>query len=292
MANAIFLGVSATWDTAGNWSTGAAPVDTNDIIIAQSSQDLTTNLDQRSVADIDPNSLRIYGTYTGSIGTVSTALKLDDVAVDCRVDVNGGANQILNLDLDSCPLAIVTRTGPNPYACYFSAGTITNLWVGSGVVRIGASATVTKLMLYQEPNSPPPIVYIDTGATITDIYGSAGTIESTAGLATVHALGDLTLKQHGDSAGAITTLVVGERASVRLLGDGTPATGYTVGTLIMAGGRVNTTESGKIWTFTTTLAGAGGLYTKTSDVFTNAPQVTSAANVPAAATRVAVGSID
>jgi len=69
---ATSTGVDATacsgpnhWDSAGNWSTGAVPVDSDDVYIERSSVDIKYGLANTS---IDLTSLNIAQSYTGKIG--------------------------------------------------------------------------------------------------------------------------------------------------------------------------------------------------------------------------------
>ncbi len=56
---------SAWWDNADNWDTGTVPVNTDDVIIANSARSITEGLDQSAVT---LTSLKILQSFTGHIG--------------------------------------------------------------------------------------------------------------------------------------------------------------------------------------------------------------------------------
>lgn len=275
MAINIWQDTSETWTDVANWTLGAAPVDTNDIRIVSGSQSILYGLDQRTVADIDPASLYIGGAFVGSVGTESTALKLDDISGTLEIDVSGvNPQQILNLDIDSCPTAIIRNTGSHKYACYLSAtaaGYTTLYITGGQSIYIGA-ITIGTLVIVQEPGKPAPMVRIASGATITTLDISAGFVLSEAALATAKVRGSAVLHQVGSSTGNITTeLEVSGNGYALLGGD----TGFTVTQAsTYERGRIDSTRADLCkgaWTFTNARARGGGIFSKKYDIFTNAP---------------------
>ena len=73
MANKEWIGTDSgnegDWDTAANWSPSGVPIAADDVIIANSSQDILTGLDQSAIA---LNSITIDQSYTGVIGTLAS----------------------------------------------------------------------------------------------------------------------------------------------------------------------------------------------------------------------------
>lgn len=299
MAINYWQDVDTTWTNTANWSLVAAPVDTNDIRIIKGSKEIDTGLDQRTVADIDPASLLVGGSFVGSIGDETAALKLDDISGTLEVDVSGiNPQQILNFDVDSCPTAIVRNTGSHKYACYFSAtnaGYTTMYITGGQSIYIGA-ITIGTLVILNEPGKPVPVVRIASGAAITVIDASAGFIVSEAALVTAKIRGSAILHQIGNSTGNITTELEVSGNGYALLGG---TTGFTVTQASTYDrGRIDTVSRPDLgtapWTFTNARARGGGIFAKKIDVFSNAPieaggVVTGVSTVSVIATGVGVG---
>jgi hypothetical protein len=86
MATNIWLGGTTDWDTGTNWSLGAAPVDTNDVIFdGRTTSDLLLNVDD---GDIDLASLHIMESYTGNIGTATVPLEIE-ISGDLLIEGTG-----------------------------------------------------------------------------------------------------------------------------------------------------------------------------------------------------------
>ncbi len=64
-------GNDGNWTNTANWSLGAAPVNTNDIVINVGDRDITTNI---SATGITPNSLTVTPGFKYSIGTAGASL--------------------------------------------------------------------------------------------------------------------------------------------------------------------------------------------------------------------------
>lgn len=209
MADTFFLDTSNDIAAAANYSLAAAPVDTNSVYFLRgSTYDLTVNLDQRSVADIDLALLMFGGEFVKSVGdgTSSSKYMLDDVT-ELRVETRGPHAQIITLDLDSCPTSIVRGTGENPKALTLIDGSYADLYISSGHVTFGAGATITgNLHITQEPGKDPPVITFEAGCTVTSatIIADAGTIRSYTVLDHTLMLlsGNANLKQLGTTGGA------------------------------------------------------------------------------------------
>lgn len=275
MAINVWQDVNDTLDATANWSLGSAMADTNDARFLSGSKTIVNNLDQRSVADVDLASLLIGGAFVGSIGTETAAMKLDDISGTLEVDVSGiNPQQIINLDIDSCPTAIIRNTGSHKYACYLSAanaGYTTVYVTGGQSIYIGA-ITIGTLVVVREPGKPSPTIRLASGASITTIDAQDGLIISEAALATVKLRGTAQLHQIGSATGNITTeLEVSENAYALLGG----ITGFTVTLASTYGkGRIETNRPDLCsapWTFTNARARGGAIITKKIDIFSNAP---------------------
>lgn len=96
-------GFVGDWGEAANWSPSGVPVSTDDVILANSSQDVLSNLDQSAVA---LNSLTIDQSYTGLLApTQSQFLEIGAVICELgQVRATSGTqtgSKRLNLDLGS-----------------------------------------------------------------------------------------------------------------------------------------------------------------------------------------------
>lgn len=223
MADTFFLDTSNDIAAAANYSLAAAPVDTNSVYFLRGSAfNLSVNLDQRSVADIDLALLMFGGEFSSSVGdgTSSSKYMLDDVT-ELRVETKGPHAQIITLDLDSCPTSIVRGTGENPKALTLIDGSYADLYISSGHITFGAGATITgNLHITQEPGKDPPVITLEAGCTVTSatIIADAGTIHSYTALDHTLMLlsGTANLKQLGTTGGANISgaVLVANRARV------------------------------------------------------------------------------
>lgn len=222
MADNFHLNTSNDIAAGANYSLGTPPADTNSVyFLTGSSYDLTVNLDQRSVADVDLPLLVFGGDFSRSVGdgTVTNRYMLDDVT-ELRVETSGPYEQIITLDCDPCVTSIVRGTGENPKALTFADGSYTDLYISSGHVTFLAGATITgNLHITQEDGKPPPIIKFEAGCTVTGctIIADAGTLLSYTALdATLIVLGGATrLKQLGTTGGAnITAPIIAGKDSV------------------------------------------------------------------------------
>jgi len=262
--------------TAGNWTNGVPSDTTDEVRIAEGSVSLDTNLDIETSWGVGLKTLYIGGTFSGSIGSGGTAFTLDsmDAYPDGRltVDVDGGGSQIINLDIQSCPTAVILNCGSNTYACYLSGGTYTSLFaMGGQSIRIGAGATVTTLYVSNYKGKPSPQVYIESGATVTNAFLSGGSVTSHAALGTVRVSGTARLYMLGSSTGNITSLSCHGSSVTYLRG-----AGFTVTSCNMFDQAVidSNQESYRPWTVTNSAVLNGGQYfAKPTDVFTAAPQI-------------------
>lgn len=208
MADNYFQDVSNDIAGGTNWSLGSAPADTNSVFfLLGSTYDLTVNLDQRSVADVDLPLLVFGGTFYKSVGdgTGSSVYKLDDVT-ELQVNVAGPVTQVITLDIDGLTKGVIRGTGANPKALYLYDGTTANLFISSGNVTLGAGQTITGNIYLTQEGPTPPVLRIEAGCTLTNcnIYADAGVIDSLAELdcTLISLTGPVHLKQRGASGEA------------------------------------------------------------------------------------------
>lgn len=290
MANVYRTGTNVDWNNTGNWSTASVPADSDAIYIERGTTDLTTNLDQTG-GDVDPASLYIGGTFSGSIGDASTnSLKFDDFSGAIEIDCKGNPNQILNLWPDTVPTVRVLNTNSHPYSCYFRAGTITTLYVfGGQSIRLGASLTISgSLVVKPVPGLPNPQITIVEGCTISGtIVMEGGVVNNYAaiGASSIDITGDAIWNHIGEGAGNITNAVnVRGRAKAYFRGGG-----WTVGAIYTHDDAFadltpgNGDRSGP-YTVTNATAFGGVILNKRNDTYSNTP-VEAGGKIPNAATK-------
>ena len=127
------------WQTAGNWSLGAAPVSNDDVIVAYGSQNITSGL---SNAAVDLNSLTI--TFAGSIGTASTPLTIAVSGTSGATLRYAGSGSYCKITAGTNGIdrAIIAPKGNGTF--YASGGTYAILEAGKNGI-IEADAVITTL---------------------------------------------------------------------------------------------------------------------------------------------------
>lgn len=194
MANNIWLDASTDWNSASNWSLGAAPVTGDAVYIESGSKVVVTNLDQNAVTLA---SLNIAKNFVGSIGvstaSTNTPLKIGATVVNIGyikgVSSPAGA-ALLNLNLhtaastvriyDSASAASDTTAAP---IRIIANNASTNIHITGGSVEIAGRAgeTATIGTLTQSQSSAKSSVVVGniaasggvTATTITINDGSA-----------------------------------------------------------------------------------------------------------------------
>ena len=283
MATKLWVGTDSgnegDYATADNWSPSGVPVAADDVIIANSSQDITAGLDQSAVV---LNSITIDLSYTGLVGTVtvfleiaaatavigqrrsttgtfsgSKRLNLDfGTTTACQITINGTSST--NLDQNRQPLrirAINAGTDLHLFAGSVAvsddsdnSSTLGDISVNAGTVNVGASVTLTNLT---------------TSGGITNIDSSIAGIATIKG-GTVNAYDSI-------SASTIATLTISDSGIVNHFATG------TITTLNMTGGTVDLTKTQQAKTVTTVNLGEGAtLVTDSGTVtFTNDIAITA-----------------
>lgn len=212
MATDIFLGTSVDWEAAGNWSLGAAPVDTNDVIIENSSQSVTTNLDQPT---IDANTLKIKANYTGSIGVTAAGTYLEMTSATTTIgEGDGNGSPLLMLNHGTVQTAVtVYKTGT---ATDSTLGALQ--WIGTNAANVvtvqrghvgiamrgGAVATVATLNVgYMSSQAGDSKVWCGSGTTLTTINQTGGELVLRSNAVTLNIYGG---KTYLNDAMTVTTV--------------------------------------------------------------------------------------
>lgn len=96
------------WDTAENWSDGTVPVDGDNVIIANISQNICYGMSEN---DINLGYLRIEQTYTGKIGLPSFKFCTTADGETFNTTVPEYREQYLDIDFDTCDIGQHFGTG-------------------------------------------------------------------------------------------------------------------------------------------------------------------------------------
>jgi hypothetical protein len=178
------LGNEGKWNTTANWDVASVPEDADDVYLTNSSQDVTTDLNQST---IEPASLWITKSYTGKIAAATTYLQIGPVV--CNIGTadasgNGVGSGRINLNFGSDPVTVnvystntaATDAGMQPVRLIGSNITAVNVYSGNVCIApvFSETATVTTVnVLGQNAN-----VYLGVGVTATNINVAAGTLTS------------------------------------------------------------------------------------------------------------------
>ena len=210
------------WSTAGNWSTGAVPVDGDDVHFEHSSIDVLYGLNQSGV---QLASLRIGQSYTGKIGLPRTSdagyieyraayLAIGAAVIHIGDGVGAGSSRI-KLDTGADQTALHIHDAGSPAESDLEsvlwkgthADNVINLSKGSLGVAVLPSETATIATLnlgYRDNVIGDATARLGSGVTLTTINKSGGALEINSNLTTLTQTdGETTI-----AAGAVTTLNV------------------------------------------------------------------------------------
>ena len=279
------------WSTAANWSGGAVPVNSDDVILADSSVSVLWGLDQSSVA---LGSLTIRQSYTGRVGLprssfATSALNTDSSKTEYRGtylqigttalavgqhfgpgSATGSGRIKLDLGATACTATIFdtasnSTDAPLPAVRLKANSASTDIYVRAAPGGVGVAAdvpdetsTIRKMSVVGTPSSIR--VQVGAGTTITtyEQQGGNNVLQSAGAVATVSASGG-TLATEG--AFAVTTL--NARG-----GTVYPNSTGTVTTMNVDGGTVDLTASNVARTVTTLNRNSSGVVVYDPDVVT------------------------
>ncbi len=307
MATRVWIGTDSgnegDWATDANWSGASVPVDLDDVVFENSSQDLTSGFNQIA---IELTSLRIDKSYTGIFGTTTTPAYLIigastvDIGYHYGPGTPAGSGQIL-LNLEDTtdgvtPSTIIVHDTGQPTSATLPACRIlhneanTTIEVRKGSVgiasEVGESSTVGSVNVrYVSQKTTDANVVIgnpDTaaGITLTTLEQIAGkvTLFPTATVTTVTVLDGTLLS---DGADIITTMnVKGGTVTSNSTGN--------ITNLNVTGGHVDFTKSDAARTVATPLLDYPGRMSFDTDVITLTNEIKPANGGPVtySATRV------
>lgn len=196
MAERIWTGATDTaWNTAGNWSGSAVPVD-GDVVIFQGTptNNLTTAL---AATGVSLNRLAVMPSFTGQIGNSS--------AGHLEVNVNNGTNPRLVVGGTAASKVYINGSVSSALIetestdCSFDGGTYTICTINKGTVTLKGGTTITTLYVgYTSTVASDVALTIEASVTLgnifqyggaisclsafTALYQSAGTFTQTAGV--------------------------------------------------------------------------------------------------------------
>lgn len=262
MATKLWNSTSSTdWGTAGNWSPSGVPATGDTVILANSSVNIDTTLNQSAVTLA---ALYIYQSYTGAIGT-SAGVALQVGATLCRIGdpansatTPGGAGRII-LDFGSVQTTcIIVNTSSASTDAAFAPVSLKGTHASNKLIVYGGrvesanrlptdAATWAEVDVQAQAGVSAPMVYLASGCTLTALNQSAGTLTiNSAATTIVQSAGTLTTQ----GSGAITTVTAGGTANLN--STGTITTANAIG-----GGTANFSGDSQAKTVTTLKAYAG-----------------------------------
>lgn len=173
------VGNEGNWGIAANW-VGGVPVNGSEIFFRNSSQSVTGGLNQSTV---HPGSMQTARTYTGSIGSSGSPLKLDYIADQLFYEGQGSEAWFEFVNATTETPVKVADTGPGANALHLdaAAGGITPEFL-KGVITIDTGATV-KTMRIGYVTSPASDVGLTIKGSVTlgPIYQHGGEVTSESG---------------------------------------------------------------------------------------------------------------
>jgi hypothetical protein len=262
-------GNAGDWGTAANWSGFTVPISGDDVIIANSSQDITGTLDQSAVA---LTSLTIDQSYTGLIGSAQADF-LEIGTASAIIGQKRGStgtytgSKRLNLDFGTTTAAQIKvyntasrgqDQNRQPLRIRaVNASTDLSIYGGTMSVSDDSSNSSTLGDIIVEGGS----ITVGDSVTLTNLTQSGGSITLQSSIVTAVIKGGTMNLYDSTSASTITTLTVSSSGSVNHFASG------TITTLNLNGGTVDLTKTQSAKTITTVTCSAGAtLITDTGTV--------------------------
>ena len=284
MATKTWLGTDSgnvgDYATAANWSPSGVPVNGDDVIIANSSQDILSGFDQSLVI---LNSIVIDLSYTGKIGTSDSdflEIAAASAVIGQRRSSTGtfAGSSRLNLDFGSTTACQITVNGTASNAIDTNrqplrmrmANASTDLHVFAGSMAISDDSSNSSTLGDIEVNAGS--VNVGASVTLTNLTVSDGIVNidsSIAGTATIK--GGTLNSYDSTSASTIATLTMTGGIVNHF------ATG-TITTLNLNGGTVDLTKTQQSKTVTTLTADRGSTLITDSGTVTITNDIALASN--------------
>ncbi len=268
------------WGTAANWSPSGVPVQTDDVRIANSAQDITGTLDQSAVA---LTSLTIDLSYTGLIGSLqSDFLEVGAVTAvlgqrrsstgtftgSKRLNIDFGTTTASQIKVYSTATSAQDQNRQPLRIRAVNAATDLMVYGGSMAVSDDSSNSSTLGDIIVEGGS----LNIGDNVTLTNLTQSGGSVNNQSSIVTAVIKGG-TLNQYDSvAATTITTLTLSNSGTVNHFASG------TITTLNLNGGLIDLTKTQSPKTITNITADVGGTMITDSGTVTLTNDITLAAN--------------
>lgn len=257
MATKLWTGTTSgsegDYGVAGNWSPSGVPVAADDVVIANSSQDILTNLDQSAVS---LNSITIDQSYTGLIGTSAS----DFLQVAASTAVIGQArtttgtltgSKRLNLDFGSstaCDIQIYnsarTAQDQNRQPLRLKAvNASSTLSVYGGSVALSDDNTDSSTL--SSITVKGGSLNVGQGVTLTTLTTNGGQVTIQSSVTTANCKGGTVNHYDGISASTVTTLTTSDTGIYNHYASG------TITTANVNGGTLDLSRTEKAKTVTT-----------------------------------------
>lgn len=257
MATRTWIGDSAatSWSDAANWSGAAVPTTGDDVIIPDSTSQITVGLPGTGV---DYASFKMIN-FRGVLGSSGTSLLLGTITGVISLSQTAGTTHI---NLGTATQVGIGNTPDVPNSCNIVGGTVTSLYVARARgLTIGGSTITTA---YFAPKATSDITATILGTNTLTTLWLSGNIFLGKGATTVNIVGGHTQLTAATTGGNVTTLNVLPGAQLTMGGRD-----YVVTTL---NGFGVVSGSGGPKTVTNTFLGASGtLRTHGLIAFTNTP---------------------
>lgn len=216
-----WLDVDGNVNNTANYDDGAVVVNGDSLYIPTSNKSVVTN--PTTLTSVNLVDLRFGKAVTGTWGTEAAPIEFGACTGAC--DVDSPLAQLLSISFTSIPKLIIHDVGDMGNGGFFlEDGTITDMIImGGGYIRLGADAgTITNLWVIGGLGThPTPIVRIDAGATITNLYAERGVVNSySANITNYELSGTALLRILGDSAIGSTKLEARGRSRVEVVAPG------------------------------------------------------------------------
>jgi len=234
---------STSFNTAGNWSTGAAPSNGDTVIFNYLG---TANCSTNLGTSLTTVTLIVEKSYTGTIGSISgatwTYLVLDGGTLHYHPTTGqgspSGSPQVLVGFGSTAAVVNVYDSASTSSAVYYPPllvkGTSLTLNHSGGSVGIGTepgvASTLTAANVIQGSGSISPKLYIGDNVTTTALTANAGEILSRTNVTVAAATISGSAKYTYLGTGAHTTLTIGDGGVVTHQGTGAIATLNVTGT--------------------------------------------------------------
>lgn len=251
MANNVLIGTSSTFTTATNWSTGAAPVATQDVFLTNNTVSFTAGLNNATVASL--NTLNVVMDYTGAMGSNGTSnIYLQFSATTCNIgqpivgggNANGSNTFNWNAGTNSSICNVLNTansgatTGQAPVKILGSNMTIN---LTGGIISVAAlpteTATISTFTIANGQTGISPRAFIGPGCNTTTLTQNAGAVTNNSQMVITTAnvaRSSSTLNHQG--TGGYGTLEIDNGASVSYVGTGSISSLILTGTIDFSGG--------------------------------------------------------